>query len=188
MLEETLLAFDVGVKRIGVAMGNTLMRDARPLEIIPAGTRDERFARIAALLKEWQPQRIVVGLSLAADGGEQPMTVQCRRFANQIYGRFGLPVVLVDERYSSMIAQSQRKLKRGEGDDALAAAVILQRYFDDPLAIQLPTAMPVAKSQAVQAEVQVNEPAADDQADDVQSSDAPLSDAPTPLPPETSSR
>ena len=179
MPEETLLAFDVGVKRIGVAMGNTLMRDARALEIIPAGTRDERFARIAALLKEWQPQRIVVGLSLAADGGEQPMTVQCRRFANQIYGRFGLPVVLVDERYSSMIAQSQRKLKRGEGDDALAAAVILQRYFDDPLAIQLPTAMPVAKSQAVQADG----PVADAQASDVQSPDAS-----PPIPPETSSR
>ncbi len=132
MPEETLLAFDVGVKRIGVAIGNTLTCYARALEIIPAGTRDARFARIGALLQEWQPHRVVVGLSLAPDGGEQPMTVQCRRFANQINGRFGLPVVLVDERYSSMIAQSQRPLRRGESDDAQAAAVILQRYLDAP--------------------------------------------------------
>ena len=144
MPDETLLAFDVGAKKIGVAMGNTLMREARPLEIIPAGTRDARFARIAALLKEWQPQRIVVGLSLAADGGDQPMTAHCRRFANQMHGRFGLPVVLVDERYSSMLAQSQRPLRRGEDDDALAAAVILQRYFDDPDVIQLPVGQPPA--------------------------------------------
>lgn len=174
MPEETLLAFDVGVKRIGVAMGNTLMREARALEIIPAGTRDARFARIAALLKEWQPQRVVVGLSLAPDGGDQLMTVQCRRFANQIHGRFGLPVVLVDERYSSMLAQSERPLRRGEGDDALAAAVVLQRYFDDPLVIQEPVGQQPAR------------PRADVPAADGLSPDAPSSDAPLPIPPETS--
>jgi putative Holliday junction resolvase len=149
--EETLLAFDVGAKKIGVAMGNTLMREARPLEIIPAGTRDARFARIAALLKEWQPQRIVVGLSLDIDGGDQPMTAHCKRFANQMHGRFGIPVVLVDERYSSMLAQSARPLKRGEDDDAMAAAVILQRWFDDPDVVQLPVGVPPSKAAAAQA-------------------------------------
>jgi putative Holliday junction resolvase len=169
--EETLLAFDVGAKKIGVAMGNTLMRQARALEIIPAGTRDARFERIAALLKEWQPQRIVVGLSLATDGGDQPMTAHCKRFANQMHGRFGLPVVLVDERYSSMLAQSERPLRRGEDDDALAAAVILQRWFDDPDVIQLPVGQPPAKAaQASSAEA---------------SSDA-LPATPPSIPPETS--
>ena len=152
MPDETLLAFDVGAKKIGVAMGNTLMREARPLEIIPAGTRDARFARIEALLKEWQPQRVVVGLSLDVDGGDQPMTAHCRRFANQMHGRFGLPVVLVDERYSSMLAQSKGPLRRGEDDDALAAAVILQRYFDDPDVIQIPVGQPPAAAKSSQAE------------------------------------
>ena len=71
MPEETLLAFDFGEKKIGVAIGNTLTRHARPLEIIH-GECATRFARIEALLREWQPQRLVVGLALTADGGEQP--------------------------------------------------------------------------------------------------------------------
>ena len=105
MPEETLLAFDFGEKKIGVAIGNTLTRHARPLEIIHGEVRDARFARIEALLREWQPQRLVVGLALTADGGEQPATARCRRFANQLNGRFGMAVELVDERGSSMEAQ-----------------------------------------------------------------------------------
>lgn len=128
MPEETLLSFDFGEKKIGVAIGNTLTRQARPLEIIFSELRDVRFGRIAALLAEWQPQRLVVGLALAADGGEQPATARCRRFANQLNGRFNLPVVLVDERGSSMEAQGL--LKTNAPDDAMAAMVILQRYLD----------------------------------------------------------
>jgi putative Holliday junction resolvase len=127
-LEETLLAFDYGTKKIGIAIGNTLTRQARPMEIIHSEVRDVRFGRIAALLREWQPQRLVVGLALTADGGEQEATARCRRFANQLHGRYGLPVVLVDERGSSMIAQAL--LGTNEPDDAMAAAVILQRYLD----------------------------------------------------------
>ena len=126
--EETLLSFDFGEKKIGVAIGNTLTRQARPLEIIFSELRDVRFGRIAALLAEWQPRRLVVGLALAADGGEQPATARCRRFANQLNGRFGLPVVLVDERGSSMEAQGL--LQTNAPDDAMAAMVILQRYLD----------------------------------------------------------
>jgi putative Holliday junction resolvase len=128
MPDETLLGFDFGEKKIGVAIGNTLTRHARPLEIIFSEIRDARFGRIAALLQEWQPQRVVVGLALDADGGEQPATARCRRFANQLNGRFGLAVELVDERGSSM--EAQRMLGTNAPDDAMAAAVILQRYLD----------------------------------------------------------
>ncbi|QVQ24963.1 Holliday junction resolvase RuvX [Achromobacter deleyi] len=128
MREETLLAFDFGEKKIGIAIGNTLTRQARPLEIIFGEIREARFGRIAALLQEWQPQRVVVGLALDADGAEQPATARCRRFANQLHGRFGLAVELVDERGSSM--EAQRLLGTHAADDAMAAAVILQRYLD----------------------------------------------------------
>ncbi|OZI53305.1 Holliday junction resolvase RuvX [Bordetella genomosp. 4] len=128
MPEETLLAFDFGEKKIGIAIGNTLTRQARPLEIIFSEVRDARFGRIAQLLEEWQPQRVIVGLALASDGGEQPATARCRRFANQLHGRFGLTVELVDERGSSM--EAQQLLGTNEPDDAMAASVILQRYLD----------------------------------------------------------
>ncbi|MBO1112087.1 Holliday junction resolvase RuvX [Bordetella petrii] len=128
MPEETLLAFDFGEKKIGIAIGNTLTRQARPLEIIFSEVREARFARIGQLLQLWQPQRVVVGLALATDGGEQPATARCRRFANQLHGRFGLAVELVDERGSSM--EAQRLLGTHAPDDAVAAAVILQRYLD----------------------------------------------------------
>ncbi len=128
MPEETLLAFDAGMKKTGVALGNTLTRQARPLCIIREVTRDGRFARIAALLHEWQPERVVVGLPLTSAGDEQPASKFARRFANQLHGRFGLQVELVDERGSSMEAQAI--LGNNEEDDAVAAAVILQRYLD----------------------------------------------------------
>lgn len=128
MPEETLLGFDFGEKKIGIAIGNTLTRQARPLEIIFSEIRDARFGRIAALLQEWQPHRVIVGLALDADGGEQPATARCRRFANQLHGRFGIAVELVDERGSSM--EAQRLLGSHAADDAMAAAVILQRYLD----------------------------------------------------------
>ena len=128
MPEETLLAFDFGEKKIGVAIGNTLTGQARPLEIIFSEVRDTRFGRIAQLLEEWQPHRVVVGLALASDGGEQPATARCRRFANQLHGRFGLDVELVDERGSSM--EAQQLLGTHAADDAVAATVILQRYLD----------------------------------------------------------
>ncbi|MFY0480900.1 Holliday junction resolvase RuvX [Achromobacter marplatensis] len=128
MPEETLLGFDFGEKKIGIAIGNTLTRQARPLEIIFSEIRDARFGRIAALLQEWQPHRVIVGLALDADGGEQPATARCRRFANQLHGRFGIAVELIDERGSSM--EAQRLLGTHAADDAMAAAVILQRYLD----------------------------------------------------------
>lgn len=126
--QETLLAFDYGTRKLGVALGNTVTRQARPLEVVLAATRQARFDRVAKLLGTWQPARLVVGLPLTEQGGEQHASLQGRRFANQLYGRFGLPVVLVDERGSSL--EAQEKLGTNADDDAVAAAIILQRYLD----------------------------------------------------------
>jgi putative Holliday junction resolvase len=124
---ETILAFDFGLKRIGVAIGNTLLKQAQPLTVISAATNDAKFAAIAALIEEWEPTSCVVGLPSHPDGTEHEMTVRCRRFANQLNGRFGVATMLVDERYSSAVL-SQR---RGEHIDAEAAAIILQQYFNE---------------------------------------------------------
>ena len=128
MPEETLLAFDYGTKKIGVAIGNTLTRQARPLDILTPVTQEQRFAAITRLLTQWQPDRVVVGLPLTPAGGEQYSTTRCRRFANQLRGRYGLTVELVDERGSSV--EAQEHLRSNALDDAVAAAVILQRYLD----------------------------------------------------------
>lgn len=128
MPEETLLAFDYGLKKIGVAIGNTLTCQARPLQILMPVTRQQRFEAISGLLEAWQPDRLVVGLPLTLDGGEQYASMQSRRFANQLHGRYGLPVELVDERGSSL--EAQQLLGTNAADDAVAAAVILQRYLD----------------------------------------------------------
>lgn len=122
----TVIAFDFGLKRIGVAVGNTLLKQATPLQIIEAATNDAKFAAISEVLTEWQPDRLVVGLPLHPDGAEHEMSVRCRRFANQLHGRYGIPAVLVDERYTSAVLHQQR----GEHVDSDAAALILQQYFD----------------------------------------------------------
>ena len=123
---ETVFAFDFGVKRIGVAMGNTMLLQAEPLKVINAIDNATRFADIQKMLDEWRPARLVVGLPMHPDGAEHEMTARARRFANQLNGRFNLPVELVDERYSSAVISA----KRGEVIDDRAAAIILQQYFD----------------------------------------------------------
>ena len=124
---ETVLGFDFGLKRIGVAVGNTLMKDAQPLAVISESTNDGKFEAVGALIKEWQPKLCVVGVPSHPDGTEHEMTLRCKRFANQLNGRFGVATALVDERYSSAVL-SQR---RGEVIDAEAAAIILQQYFNE---------------------------------------------------------
>ena len=100
MPDGTVLAFDFGTRRIGVAVGEAMLKNARPLTTIDAAANDARFAAIGRLIAEWQPARLVVGLPLALDGSAHEMTARSRRFANQLHGRFGLPVALVDERLS----------------------------------------------------------------------------------------
>ena len=123
---DTILAFDFGLKRIGVAIGNSMICQAKPLSVITATANEPKYAAIDSLIKEWGASRIVVGLPSHPDGTEHEMSARCRRFANQVHGRFNLPVELVDERYSSAVIAA----KRGEVIDDRAAAIILQQYFD----------------------------------------------------------
>ncbi len=125
-MSSTILAFDFGLKRIGVAVGNSILKQAQPLTIITAATNDDKFSAIAQLVREWEPDLAVVGMPLHPDGAEHEMSVRCRRFANQLHGRFGLATILVDERYSSAVLSQQR----GELIDDQAAAIILQQFFD----------------------------------------------------------
>lgn len=122
----TVMSFDFGLKRIGVAVGNLLIKQAQPLTIIDAATNAAKFTAIGTLIEEWQPSSIVVGLPLHPDGAEHEMTLRCRRFANQITGRFGVATVLIDERYTSAVLSASR----GEHVDSQAAALILQQFFD----------------------------------------------------------
>ena len=139
-LEGTLLAFDFGTKRIGVATGNTLLRRASPLTTIADEKTTARFAKIAALLDEWQPCALVVGRPCNDDGTPHELTALCRRFANRLKGRFNLPVILVDERYTSHSASAQLDEQGIHGRkqkaliDQYAAQQILQAYFDEPAA------------------------------------------------------
>lgn len=119
-----LMGFDFGTRRIGVAIGNTLTRSARPLRTVPAEPTDQRFARIGDLIRSWQPLLLVVGRPLHADGTPNATTPKCERFARQLVGRFGLQVELVDERYSSVAGDGN-----DPGDDAQAAATILRQYL-----------------------------------------------------------
>ena len=118
------LAFDFGTRRIGVATGNTLLRRASPLRTV-AAENDARFAAIAQLIHDWQPDALVVGVPFHPDGAEHENTLRARRFARQLHGRFRLPVHEVDERYSTTEALSD-----GAKDaDAASAVIILEQYL-----------------------------------------------------------
>ena len=127
--DETLLGFDFGTARIGAAVGNTLTASARPLVQIDNRVSARGFEAIARLLNEWEPQRLVVGRPVHPDGTAHDMTVRCERFARQLHGRFGLPVELVDERFSTTEAHADGY---GAGNaDAQAAAIILRQYLQN---------------------------------------------------------
>jgi putative Holliday junction resolvase len=136
----TLLAFDFGTKRIGISVGNTISATAQPLTTINDEKNDTRFTVIAGLIKEWQPVALVVGLPCNDDGTPHEMTALCRRFANRLKGRFDLPTLLVDERYTSAAASTAlnergiRGIKQKSLIDQYAAQQILQAYFDEPSA------------------------------------------------------
>ncbi len=120
----SFLAFDFGLKRVGVAAGNSLTRQATPLRTI-AAVGDERFAAIARLIDEWQPDALVVGVPVHPDGTPHDNTRRAQRFARQLHGRFRLPVHEVDERYSTTEAAAS-----GARDlDAASAAIILEQYL-----------------------------------------------------------
>jgi putative holliday junction resolvase len=120
---QTVLAFDLGMARTGLAIGNTLTRSARGLKVLHAKNKADRLAAAQTAIKEWQPNCLVLGLPCYPDGKPHDMTRAAMNFAKALATISDLPVYLVDERYSSAIA--------GVETDADAAAVILQHYFDE---------------------------------------------------------
>lgn len=132
----TVLAFDFGEKRIGVAVGDTAVGIAHPLTTIDAGDNRRRFDAIAALIEEWQPALLVVGLPAHRDGTEHAMSRLARKFAQRLHGRYALPVELVDERLTSATAEATLAAagvaarKRKALLDEAAACEILQSHFD----------------------------------------------------------
>jgi putative Holliday junction resolvase len=132
----TVLAFDFGERRIGVAVGDTAVGIAHPLTTIDAADRPRRFAAIAALLEEWRPAQLVVGLPAHLDGTEHELSRLARKFARELSTRFVLPVELVDERLTSVAAEASLTAagvaphKRKLRVDQVAAQEILQDYFD----------------------------------------------------------
>ena len=125
--ELTIMAFDYGTRRIGVAVGNTITQIGQPVKTIAASNEDARFKAIELLLKEWQPHQLVVGLPCHPDGVEHDMTAKAKRFGNQLHGRFQLPVAWVDERYTSAVLAGELDMR--DNLDAQSAALILEQYF-----------------------------------------------------------
>lgn len=120
----TFIAFDFGLKRTGVAVGNRLMRTAQPQGSIHA-EGNARFDGVAAKLKEWQPDAIVIGVPYHPDGAPHENTARAKKFGRQLQGRFGLPVFEVDERYSTTEA-----IASGAKDaDAMSACIILEQFL-----------------------------------------------------------
>jgi putative holliday junction resolvase len=137
----TVLAFDFGLQRIGVAVGEPEVGTAHPLLPLAAATQPGRFTAIELLVKEWKPGLLLVGRPLGEDGAPHEMTRRAERFARQLNGRFRLPVALVDERYSSVEVESRMRaaygarkavsLARGKALDSQAAQLLLEQFFND---------------------------------------------------------
>lgn len=138
---QTLLAFDVGARRIGVAVGNTISQSAREVGVLDVFEAGPDWPALDRWMKEWSPQRLVVGDPATLDGGDQPVRRMARSFAKQLQQRYRLPVEQVDERASSIEASQRFAAGRASGNrrrheasrlDALAAAVILERWLSEP--------------------------------------------------------
>jgi putative Holliday junction resolvase len=121
----TVLAFDFGSKRIGVAVGEPELGTAHPLPAV------SRFEEIQALILQWAPARLVVGRPLSVQGDSHAMTRQAEDFARRLERRFRLPVARVDERFSSVEAESRLRGVKRKHVDSVAAQLILEQYFDE---------------------------------------------------------
>ena len=138
---QLVLAFDFGRRRIGVACGDTLSRSASPLAGIANSAAGPRWDILDSLLRDWQPALLVVGLPYHVDGSENRMSETARGFADELARRYSMPVRLIDERYSSLEAETRLKSEREAGRrkrrvakadvDAVAACVILERWFSE---------------------------------------------------------
>ncbi|NNF97468.1 MAG: Holliday junction resolvase RuvX [Halobacteria archaeon] len=133
-MSQTLLGFDYGTKRIGVAVGQDITRTVTPLTTLYSQNDKPDWDAIGNLIAEWQPDRLVVGLPLHLDGSAQALTERVQRFGNQLKGRYNLPVEMVDERLTSHEAETGLATRGGKiakaDIDALAAALILQSWLD----------------------------------------------------------
>lgn len=139
--DATVLGFDVGARRIGVAVGSGFGHGARALAVIDVHRDAPDWTSIDKLHSEWRPDGLVVGDPMTLDGGDQPIRKRAHAFARELHARYGLPVVLVDERSSSIEAAQRFALDRAEGRrrrrdavalDAVAAAVIVERWLAAP--------------------------------------------------------
>ena len=139
--EGTVLGFDVGSRRIGVAIGSAFGLHARAVAVVDVHGNGPDWGALERLIKEWQPAGLVVGDPLTLDGQDQPNRKRAQGFARQLRERFKLPVVMIDERSSSVEAARRFAVERAEGRrrrrdaaalDAVAAAVIVERWFSAP--------------------------------------------------------
>ncbi len=132
----TVLAFDYGTQRIGVAVGETATGVAHPLTTLAVRQADTPFERIAALIAEWHPALLLVGLPTHADGTSHAMTARSRRFAEELRGRFALPIAFADERFTTKHAlcalreSGASRRARDDARDSVAAQIMLQAYLD----------------------------------------------------------
>lgn len=131
----TVMAFDYGLRHIGVAVGNSLAATASPLAVVSAKNGVADWPSIEKLLQEWRPRRLVVGLPLNMDGTDSEMSLRARKFARQLHDRFAIESCLLDERLTSFAAKQNRRERGGDRDcgrntvDAEAASLILQDYW-----------------------------------------------------------
>ena len=137
---KTILGFDFGTKKIGVAVGQSVTQTVTPLVTLPSKNQKPDWDKIETLINEWQPNIFVVGLPYNKDGEDQPMTLAAKKFANQLNGRFRLPVELMDERYSSYEAELRlketktnkkqtNKRQTAMDIDKIAAQLIVESWF-----------------------------------------------------------
>ena len=136
-LQGTLIGFDFGERRIGVAVGETETRIANPLGAIDAEANEARFREIGKLVDEWHPAAFVVGRPRHADDSEHVVAKLAEKFARRLRARYNVPVVMIDETLTSATAEaslrdSRAGTRRKSDVDAVAAAIILQSYLDDP--------------------------------------------------------
>ncbi|WP_407650276.1 Holliday junction resolvase RuvX [Halomonas eurihalina] len=135
--QRLILGFDFGTRRIGVAVGNELTRSARPLDPLPARDGIPDWTRVARLVDEWRPDLFVVGLPLNMDGTESDMSTRARKFGKRLFGRYGIPFEMADERGSTREAKAiardagHRGNYRDDGVDGLAAVLILEGWLAD---------------------------------------------------------
>ncbi|MEQ8515956.1 MAG: Holliday junction resolvase RuvX [Chromatocurvus sp.] len=130
------MAFDFGLRQIGVAVGNCTLFTTQPLVVLRAREGQPQWDSVASLLAEWQPDLLLVGDPLNMDGSASDMAGRARRFARRLHGRFGLPVEMADERLTSFAVKQEQRERGHRGDyrrqpvDSLAAELILQGWME----------------------------------------------------------